>query len=198
MNLPTEKLYSLGRHKMFKCWKWSSSDPMLVGFTIALTGNWIQHSFEIGPSKQSMSVYLRLKRRIGPPQRKFDEHWIKATADAADMGKLYSAYSMSAQWHSQNEAEEAMPPRNELAKVFNCWFVLVFNCWKDVGDWRYHWLAPPENNSWLRNCVVLLNWNLRWSWNDVCITIRWDTANWCIRNSCEKRYSLFCLVVASA
>jgi len=32
--LPTEKLYSLGRHKMFKCWKWSSSDPMLVGFII--------------------------------------------------------------------------------------------------------------------------------------------------------------------
>jgi len=30
MNLPTEKLYSLGRDKMFKCWKWSSSDPMLV------------------------------------------------------------------------------------------------------------------------------------------------------------------------
>jgi len=28
--------------------------------------------------------------RIGPPKRKFDEHWIKATADAADMGKLYN------------------------------------------------------------------------------------------------------------
>jgi len=27
MNLPTEKLYNLGRHKMFKCWKCSSSDP---------------------------------------------------------------------------------------------------------------------------------------------------------------------------
>ena len=27
MNLPTEKLYRLGRHKMFKCWKCSSSDP---------------------------------------------------------------------------------------------------------------------------------------------------------------------------
>ena len=36
INLPTEKLYSLGRHKMFKCWKWSSSDPMLVGFIIFL------------------------------------------------------------------------------------------------------------------------------------------------------------------
>ena len=34
MNLPTEKLYSLGRHKMFKCWKCSSSDPVLVGFII--------------------------------------------------------------------------------------------------------------------------------------------------------------------
>ena len=32
MNLPTEKLYSLGRHEMFKCWKCSSSDTMLVGF----------------------------------------------------------------------------------------------------------------------------------------------------------------------
>jgi len=30
MNLPTEKLYSLGRHKMFKCWKCSSSDPELI------------------------------------------------------------------------------------------------------------------------------------------------------------------------
>jgi len=34
MNLPTEKLYSLGRHKMFNCWKYSSSHPMLVGFII--------------------------------------------------------------------------------------------------------------------------------------------------------------------
>jgi len=32
--LPTEKLYSLGRHKMFKCWKCSSSDPELIGFII--------------------------------------------------------------------------------------------------------------------------------------------------------------------
>ena len=37
MNLPAEKLYSLGRHKMFKCWKCSSSDPMLVGFNIFIT-----------------------------------------------------------------------------------------------------------------------------------------------------------------
>jgi len=35
MNLPTEKLYSLGRHKMFKCWKCSSSDPELIGFIMA-------------------------------------------------------------------------------------------------------------------------------------------------------------------
>ena len=34
MNLLTEKLYSLGRHKMFKCWKCSSSDPELIGFII--------------------------------------------------------------------------------------------------------------------------------------------------------------------
>ena len=34
MNLPTEKLSSLGRHKMFKCWKCSSSDPELIGFII--------------------------------------------------------------------------------------------------------------------------------------------------------------------
>jgi len=32
VNLPTEKQYCLGRHKMFKCWKFSSSDPVLVGF----------------------------------------------------------------------------------------------------------------------------------------------------------------------
>jgi len=40
MNLPTEKLYILGRHKMFKCWKWSSSDPMLVGFIIFIALFW--------------------------------------------------------------------------------------------------------------------------------------------------------------
>ena len=40
MNLPTEKLYSLGRHKMFKCWKWSSSDPMLVRFIIFIALFW--------------------------------------------------------------------------------------------------------------------------------------------------------------
>jgi len=34
MNLPTEKPYSLGRHKMFTCWKCSSSDPELIGFII--------------------------------------------------------------------------------------------------------------------------------------------------------------------
>jgi len=40
MNLPTEKLYSLGRHKMFKCWKCSSSDPELTGFIIFLALFW--------------------------------------------------------------------------------------------------------------------------------------------------------------
>jgi len=36
---------------------------------------------------------------------------------------------------------------------------------------------------------------VQWSY----ITIRWDTANWCVRYSCEKRYFLFCfgLVIAS-
>jgi len=29
------------------------------------------------------------------------------------------------------------------------------------------------------------------------ITIRLDTANWCARNSCEKRYSLFFLLTVS-
>jgi len=32
---------------------------------------------------------------------------------------------------------------------------------------------------------------LRWFWNEVYITIRWGTANWCIRNSCEKCYLCF-------
>jgi len=31
MNLPTDKVYSLGRHEMFKCWKGSSRDAVLVG-----------------------------------------------------------------------------------------------------------------------------------------------------------------------
>jgi len=41
---------------------------------------------------------------------------------------------------------------------------------------------------------------LVWSCNEVYITIRRDTANWCVRNSCEKRCSLFCfrLVIVSA
>jgi len=40
---------------------------------------------------------------------------------------------------------------------------------------------------------------LRWSWNEVYITTRWDTANRRIGNSCERRCS-FCLlsVIASA
>jgi len=32
-----------------------------------ITGNCIQHKFEIGTSKISMGLYLRLKTRIGPP-----------------------------------------------------------------------------------------------------------------------------------
>ena len=30
--------------------------------------------------------------------------------------------------------------------------------------------------------------NLRWSWNEAYITNKWNTASWCARNSCEKRY----------
>ena len=40
MNLPTERLYSLGRHKIFKCWKCSSSDPELIGFIIFIALFW--------------------------------------------------------------------------------------------------------------------------------------------------------------
>ena len=40
MNFPTEKLYSLERHKMFKCWKWTYSDPMLVGFITFIALFW--------------------------------------------------------------------------------------------------------------------------------------------------------------
>ena len=41
---------------------------------------------------------------------------------------------------------------------------------------------------------------LRWSWNEICIIISWNTGSWCARNSCEKRYSFFCfpLVITSA
>jgi len=31
MNLPTDKVKSLGRYKMFRCWKGSSIDAVLVG-----------------------------------------------------------------------------------------------------------------------------------------------------------------------
>jgi len=31
----------------------------------------------------------------------------------------------------------------------------------------------------------------RWSWNEIYISIRWYIANSCVRNNCEKRYSLF-------
>jgi len=37
---------------------------------------------------------------------------------------------------------------------------------------------------------------LRWTWNEVYITISWDAANWCARNSCEKRYSMLLLSVS--
>ena len=40
MNLPTEKLYSLGRREMFKRWKCSSSDPELIGFIIFIALFW--------------------------------------------------------------------------------------------------------------------------------------------------------------
>jgi len=43
-----------------------------------------------------MGLYLRLKRRFGPPKRKCAEHWFKTTADAADKGKLYSVHSTPA------------------------------------------------------------------------------------------------------
>ena len=33
-------------------------------------------------------------------------------------------------------------------------------------------------------------------WNEAYISIRCDTASWCARNSCEKRYSLFLLSVS--
>jgi len=60
-----------------------------------ITGNWIQRKFEIGPTKISMGPYLRLKRCFGPSKRKFTDHWFKATADAADKGKLYSVCNTS-------------------------------------------------------------------------------------------------------
>jgi len=31
MNLPTDKVYSLGRHNVFNCWKVSSRDAIIVG-----------------------------------------------------------------------------------------------------------------------------------------------------------------------
>jgi len=34
---------------------------------------------------------------------------------------------------------------------------------------------------------------LRWSWNEAYIIYRCDTASWCIRYSCEKRWALFLL-----
>jgi len=32
---------------------------------------------------------------------------------------------------------------------------------------------------------------LRWSWKETFITIKWDTASWCDRNSCKKCCALF-------
>jgi len=40
MNLPSEKLHSLGRHKMFKCWKCSSGDPELIRFIVFIALFW--------------------------------------------------------------------------------------------------------------------------------------------------------------
>jgi len=41
-----------------------------------------------------------------------------------------------------------------------------------------------------RKFVMVLKW--------ISKTIRWDTANWCVRNSCEKRYSLFWFHLSTA
>ena len=40
INLSTEKLYSLGRHKMFKCWNYSSRDAVLVGVISFIASFW--------------------------------------------------------------------------------------------------------------------------------------------------------------
>ena len=40
------------------------------------------------------------------------------------------------------------PLRNELG----------YNCQKDVGDWRHHWLARPEQYSWLRCSLFILSY----------------------------------------
>ena len=36
---------------------------------------------------------------------------------------------------------------------------------------------------------------MRWSCNEAYITIRWDTARWYARNSCEKRYPIVFIAV---
>jgi len=56
------------------------------------------------------------------------------------------------QWRSQNEAEEAMahPETNSLR------FLLVF-CINFQLLERHHWLAPPEQYSWLRYCCAVMS-----------------------------------------
>jgi len=50
----------------------------------------------------------------------------------------------------QNEAEEAMPPHPETSLLR----FLLLVCIK--FDWRCYWLAPPEQNYWLRYCCCCI------------------------------------------
>jgi len=67
------------------------------------------------------------------------------------------------QWRSQNDAEEDMSPLpKQTWSDFYCCFISIFNYQKINGrnsqtqhngsDWQRQWLAPPEQNSWLRYC----------------------------------------------
>ena len=64
-----------------------------------------------------------------------------------------------------------------------------------VPRFEHHWfkltLTLETTIGYICNTHPLdpLSRSLRWSWNEPFVTIRPDTASWCARNSCEKRYS---------
>ena len=83
MNLPTEKLYNLGRHKMFKCWKWSSSDPMLVGFIIFIALFWSLMRGDLYTTGPLRFVYYRSVKIFGVIYRSASAKRLRTTALAS-------------------------------------------------------------------------------------------------------------------
>jgi len=70
---------------------------------------------------------------------------------------------------------------------------VVWRPWSTIFIWGYTTITANKDKLYLYHARVIRQEFLQWSWNEVCITIKWDTASWWDRNSCKKRCSLFLL-----